>query len=72
MTGPFAIFRRSSLWTDCEECRLRVNLSKAGACSRCRRILCYTHLHGSFARQLIVDIGFAQPVCKACRGRSPG
>ena len=71
MTSPFRPFQRSQLFTQCEECRRTVNLSHAGACSRCRRILCNTHLHGSFLRRLIVDIG-ADAVCLRCRaGQSP-
>jgi hypothetical protein len=66
MTSPFRVFRSSGLWTQCEECRLRVNLSSAGACRRCRRILCNTHLHGSFLRRLLVDFG-AEPLCLRCR-----
>jgi hypothetical protein len=66
MTSPFRVFRSSGLWTDCEECRLRVNLSSAGACRRCRRVLCNSHLHGSFFRRLLVDLG-AEPVCLRCR-----
>lgn len=66
MTSPFRVFRSSGLWTQCEECRLRVNLSRAGACRRCRRILCNTHLHGSFLRRLLVDFG-AEPLCLRCR-----
>jgi hypothetical protein len=67
VTSPFSFFRNSNLWTDCEECRLKVNLSSAGACVRCRKILCYRHLHGSFVRRLILDLGFGQPICVKCR-----
>lgn len=66
MTSPFRVFRSSGLWTQCEECRLQVNLSSAGACRRCRRILCNKHLHGSFVRRLLVDLG-ADAVCLRCR-----
>lgn len=66
MTSPFRPFRNSQFFTDCEECRRRVNLSSAGACSRCRRILCNAHLHGSFFRRLHVDMG-AEAVCVKCR-----
>lgn len=58
--------RASALWTQCEECRLTVNVSRAGACSRCRRILCHTHLYGSFFRRLLVDLG-APALCVKCR-----
>ena len=68
MAGGF-IFRASNLWTDCEACSLRVNLSRAGACTKCRRVLCHTHLHGSFVRRLLVDVGFADLVCVECRSK---
>jgi len=67
VSQPFRIFRRSDLLTECEECRLPVNLSNAGACMRCRRVLCHPHLHGSFVRRLIVDLALAQPICLRCR-----
>ena len=71
MTSPFRPFQRSQLYTQCEECRLSVDLTRAGACERCRRILCNTHLHGSFLRRLIVDIG-AKSLCVRCRsGQTP-
>lgn len=66
MTSPFRPFQRSQLYTQCEECRMTVDLSRAGACARCRRILCNAHLHGSFLRRLVVDIG-ADAVCVRCR-----
>jgi hypothetical protein len=66
MTSPLRVFRRSNLWTQCEECGRSVDLSSAGACARCKRILCHTHLHGSFVRRLWVDLG-AEPVCVTCR-----
>jgi len=58
--------RESALWIECEECRLRVNVSRAGACPRCRRVLCHTHLYGSFVRRLLVDLG-APALCVKCR-----
>ena len=67
VTSPFSVFKSSNLWTDCEQCRLRVNLSNAGACAKCKRILCDTHLHGSFARKLIVDLGVGAVICLKCR-----
>jgi hypothetical protein len=59
-------FRRSDLWTQCEECKQTVDLSRAGVCGQCRRVLCHRHLHGSFARRLMVDLG-ADPLCLRCR-----
>ena len=69
MSSPLRVFRRSDLWTQCEECKLSVDLSRAGACTLCRRILCNTHLHGSFMRRLLVDLG-APLVCIRCRRES--
>ena len=62
----FGIFRDSVLATDCDQCGGRVDLLKGGACVRCRRILCFTHLHGSFLRRLATDLG-AQMLCVRCR-----
>ena len=70
MTSPFRPFRRSNLFTQCEECRATVDLTRAGACSQCRRILCDAHLHGSFFRRLYVDLG-ADALCVRCRAGQP-
>ena len=70
MASPFRPFHRSVIFTQCEECRANVDLTRAGACARCRRILCNTHLHGSFFRRLYVDIG-AEAICVSCRARGP-
>lgn len=68
MSQPFGMFRRSDLVTECEACRLPVDLSRAGACVKCRRVLCNGHLHGSFIRRLVVDLNLgAQPICTTCR-----
>ena len=64
--GKFGFFRDSELATDCDECGGRVDLLKGGACLRCRRILCFAHLHGSFARRLATDLGAAM-LCVRCR-----
>jgi hypothetical protein len=64
--GIFHFFRDSDLATDCDQCGGRVDLLKGGACVRCRRILCFTHLHGSFVRRLATDLG-AQMLCVRCR-----
>lgn len=71
MTNPFRPFRSSQLWTECEECHRSVNMSDAGGCSRCRRVLCNDHLHGSFARRLLVDLG-AEALCNVCRAEGTG
>ncbi len=62
----FGIFRDTELATDCDECGGRVDLLKGGACTRCHRILCFRHLHGSFARRLATDLG-AETLCVRCR-----
>lgn len=59
-------FRRSNIWTQCEECRQTVDLTRIGACRQCRRVLCNTHLYGSFIRRLAADLG-ADVVCLRCR-----
>lgn len=64
--AKFGFFRDSDLATDCDECGGRVDLLKGGACLRCRRILCFTHLHGSFVRRLATDLG-AETLCVRCR-----
>jgi len=70
--GGVRMFQRSGIWTECEECRRSVDLSRAGGCIQCRRVLCNTHLHGSFIRRLLVDLG-ARPLCQRCRQRlTPG
>jgi hypothetical protein len=64
--AKFGIFRDTELATDCDQCGGRVDLLKGGACVRCRRILCFRHLHGSFVRRLATDLG-AQTLCVRCR-----
>jgi hypothetical protein len=46
-----------------------VDMLKGGVCTQCRRILCYMHLHGSWARRLLTDLG-AETVCVECRSRT--
>lgn len=64
----YEIFRSSQVFTDCDQCRGRVDLLKGGVCTRCRRILCYRHLHGSWLRRLLADLG-AETICVQCRAR---
>ena len=66
--GKFEVFRSTQVTTDCDECGGRVDLIKGGVCVRCRRILCHRHLHGSFARRLLTDLG-AETLCVRCRAR---
>ena len=67
----YEIFRSSQVSTDCDQCGGRVDLLKGGVCTRCRRILCYRHLHGSWLRRLLADIG-AATLCVQCRTRGDG
>ena len=63
-------FRSSQVSTDCDQCHGRVDLIKGGVCVTCRRILCYQHLHGSFLRRLLTDLG-VKTVCVQCRAGVP-
>jgi hypothetical protein len=62
----FELFRSSQITTDCDQCGGRVDMLKGGVCERCRRILCYRDLHGSWTRRLIADLG-AGTTCVRCR-----
>lgn len=64
--AKFEIFRSTQITTDCDQCGGRVDLIKGGVCVRCRRILCYRHLHGSWLRRLVTDLG-VDAVCVDCR-----
>lgn len=66
-------FRRSLLGTECDACGGRVDLMQGGACERCRRILCFRHMYGSwFARLRAELVGTTRCVeCRAGRGPSP-
>lgn len=65
------IFQETNMRTDCDACRVHFDMVKGGVCDKCRRVLCARHLHGSFFRRLLVDLGTA-PVCLDCRaGRVP-
>lgn len=66
---PFRVFLPSEMSTECEVCNRRFDLVKGGACQKCRRVLCPTHLHGSWGRRLLVDLG-AAPICTECRSRA--
>lgn len=65
---PFRVFLATELSADCEVCGRRFDLIKGGACHQCKRVLCAPHLHGSWARRLLVDLG-AAPLCVQCRAR---
>jgi hypothetical protein len=59
-------FRDTTLSTDCDACGGRVDVIQGGVCERCRRILCFRHLHGSWARRLATELGAATH-CVDCR-----
>ena len=63
-------FLRSEFGTECDACGARFDVSSGGTCLRCRRILCSTHLHGSWLRRMQVDLG-AATVCVDCRAGRP-
>jgi hypothetical protein len=56
----------SGIATECDLCGRRFDLVSGGACAKCKRALCFKHLHGSWVRRLMVDFGVA-PVCVECR-----
>jgi hypothetical protein len=65
-------FRQSILSTDCDACGGRVDTQNGGACGECRRILCHTHLYGSWAARLWADLT-GRTRCVRCRaGGSAG
>ena len=59
-------FRQSTISTDCDACGGRVDVIEGGACATCGRILCFTHLYGSWVARLRVELGGA-PRCVDCR-----
>ncbi len=62
--------RKSDLGTECDACGGRVDLMTGGTCERCRRILCATHLHGSWWRRMVHE--YRRPIlCVACRDGAP-
>ena len=52
---------------DCERCSRKFVVGVGGTCTRCRAILCETHLHGSFARRMLVNLLGRPAVCVVCR-----
>jgi hypothetical protein len=65
------LFTRTVMSADCEVCNRPFDLIGGGVCTRCRRVLCARHLHGSWFRRLAVDLG-AECACVECRaGGSP-
>ena len=66
MTRPLRMFMHTEMGTECEVCGARFDLVAGGLCVRCGKALCPRHLHGSWLRRLMVDVG-ASPVCCACR-----
>ncbi len=68
--AKFEFFRSSQVTTDCDQCHGRVDLIKGGVCTRCRRILCFNHLHGSFVQRLTADVT-GRATCVQCRSGVP-
>ena len=67
------IFRSSGLQGRCEQCRMQFDPVYGGACTRCRRLLCATDLHGGLVRRLMAIVGLVrEPVCVRCRARGGG
>lgn len=66
MVRPFRVFQQTEMATECDACGRRFDLVTGGVCVQCRRVLCAAHLHGSFLRRLLVDLG-AAPRCVQCR-----
>jgi hypothetical protein len=67
----FRVFLASEMATECEVCGVRFDLMKGGVCAACGRVLCATHLHGSYLQRLRVDLG-ATPRCVQCRAAGRG
>ena len=65
------LFQKPTMATECDACGARFDLIHGGVCAACQRILCRTHLHGSWVRRMQVDLG-ARPVCVACRREGRG
>ena len=62
--------RHSEMSTECDACGLRFDLMTGGTCEECRRILCKTHLHGTWLRRMRHEFG--GPVrCVRCASGAP-
>ncbi|MBK6485760.1 MAG: hypothetical protein IPF98_02585 [Gemmatimonadetes bacterium] len=65
------IFQKSIFNTECDECGVPFAVNTGGVCTKCRRILCSKHLHGSLVIKLLLAFG-ASSICVRCRaGESP-
>ena len=65
-------FARTEMATECDACQARFDLISGGVCESCKRILCFTHLHGSWVQRLRTEFG-ARMLCVTCRhGGQPG
>ena len=62
-------FRESQVRTDCDICHAHFDLMHGGVCLKCRRVLCYHHLHGSWVRRLVADVT-GRDICVDCRRAS--
>jgi hypothetical protein len=64
--GVPRIFRETDVRTNCDACGVFFDLVKGGVCEKCRRILCGSHLHGSWIQRLMADVT-GHAVCPQCR-----
>ena len=65
------IFQKSIFRTECDECGVAFAVNTGGVCTKCRRILCSQHLHGSVVRKMLIAFG-VRIECVRCRvGESP-
>ena len=60
------VFQQTNMKTECDACGVRFDLIHGGVCERCKRILCFRHLHGSWFQRLRTDFG-AAAICNDCR-----
>jgi len=65
-----SLLRKSTITAECDQCHARFDPAQGGLCAACDRILCRTHLHGSWIRRMMVDVG-ARAVCVDCRRGAP-
>lgn len=67
-----AVLQNSRVIATCDECRTPFDPVRGGVCPSCRRLLCATHLYGSFLRRVqgLLMLGGA-PRCPYCRAGQP-
>ena len=62
------VFRPSSYLAQCERCGARFDPVQGGVCPSCNRILCGTHMYGSWFRRLRAQLG-GKTMCVECEAR---